>query len=253
MKSNIKINSARKRTIRHHFNIIEVTLTVALLAFGFASIMGLFSVAVKSSRSANVINVSSDVVEQFIGFLTNFAKSSATNYTALFDALPDESPATGGDNAPLSRFDSVSGKDKDDNPIYNAARGTELSIEALKAVLESTANPVFFSDNIYEYSENGAKGYYFYINHKAGDKNDYDFTICFYVWKSPTPALNLKEEAGTESLTFDDTKPYTSESEPGSEESKDKWNRLNIEASWPLDVPYNKRETKRYYIDIPRP
>ncbi|MCI7644497.1 MAG: hypothetical protein MST10_09170, partial [Lentisphaeria bacterium] len=71
MKSNIKINSARKRTIRHHFNIIEVTLTVALLAFGFASIMGLFSVAVKSSRSANVINVSSDVVEQFTGFLTN--------------------------------------------------------------------------------------------------------------------------------------------------------------------------------------
>ncbi|MEG2075099.1 MAG: hypothetical protein RRY34_01255, partial [Victivallaceae bacterium] len=181
-----------------------------------------------------------------------YAKSSG-NYTTLFESLPDESPAKGGDNAPIRRFDSLKGNDKDGNPIYNPEEGTKLSLEALTSVLESNAEPVFFSDNIYEYKENGANGYYFYINHKKDDKKNYDLTVCFYVWQSPTPALNLKEEAGSKTLTFDDTKSYNSADDPGSEESPDKWNRLNIEASWPLDAPYNKRETKRYYIDIPRP
>jgi len=56
------------------FNMIEIVLAIAILAFGFASILGLFPVAIKMVRSSQTESVVSDAAEDLNAYFRTMAR-----------------------------------------------------------------------------------------------------------------------------------------------------------------------------------
>lgn len=62
------------RNKRFHFNMIEIVLAIAILAFGFASILGLFPVAIKTVKATQTESVVSDAVEDLSVYFRTMAR-----------------------------------------------------------------------------------------------------------------------------------------------------------------------------------
>lgn len=71
------------KTPRKMFNMVEVTLAIAVVGIGIAGIMGLFPAAIQSSRDAIGDNYASDVSNQFLSYIEAYAKKDWTNMTGL--------------------------------------------------------------------------------------------------------------------------------------------------------------------------
>lgn len=69
------IKSARK-----FFNMVEVTLAIAVVGIGVAGIMSLFPVAVSSNRDAIADNYAADAVDQMIAYVSLYSKANWANF-----------------------------------------------------------------------------------------------------------------------------------------------------------------------------
>jgi len=84
-----------KATIKRGFNLIEITLAVAIIAVGMSSILVLFPVGLNASSAAAADNMVQDVAEYILGYLecrTQAAwRDAAGNATAnaFVGSLPD--------------------------------------------------------------------------------------------------------------------------------------------------------------------
>ena len=64
--------------MKKFFNMIEVTLAIAVVGIGMASIMALFPVGINSSRDAIAENYAADCAEQFIAYIERECKGNAS-------------------------------------------------------------------------------------------------------------------------------------------------------------------------------
>ena len=88
------MNKASNNIFIRFFNMVEVTLAIAVVGIGVAGIMSLFPVAVSASRDSIADNYSADVADQIIAYVSALAgKSSgwAAFKTAIPDAVPSDS------------------------------------------------------------------------------------------------------------------------------------------------------------------
>lgn len=61
---------------KRFFNMVEVTLALAVVGIGITGIMGMFPVAIQSSRDAVADNYICDVAPQFMSYYENVMRSS---------------------------------------------------------------------------------------------------------------------------------------------------------------------------------
>jgi hypothetical protein len=220
------------------FNMIEVALAMAIIAFGMTSILGLFPVGLNACRNSVAENCASDSVAQFSSFLKGHAEANWTNFEAMFgqDAVTGyyrEAKPTGAPIAVVNNFLSAiaSGKDTVGNPYPTPAVASGWSI--------------FYSDNISPYTT--YRGTYFtvmgpgnYLSSPAVKFPSWDFAGMIMVWKSPLKSY-VPNPAGTGWVLDEDV-------------NYERGAGLNVEISWPLDVQdYNARQKRTFYIEVVRP
>ncbi len=221
------------------FNMIEVALAMAIIAFGMTSILGLFPVGLNACRNSIAENCAADTVEQFSSYLKGYAGSSKAN----FETLLGTSAGTGYYNT-------------NTNPMADAVTATAAQVAAkdfLDAIVSGIAAPVYKGWTIFPYDSAtppSCKNIYFTVMgagdyfHPASTKfPTNDFSALIAVWKSP--------------LTYyrpNDTLPLPDGWTQVTDDAYATGAALNIEISWPLDVAdYNARQKRTFYIEIVKP
>jgi hypothetical protein len=198
--------------------MIEVALAMAIIAFGMTSILGLFPVGMNASRNAIAENSSIDAVEQFAGYMKSRAEINASGFDSIFSNSTGVLPAIAGlpDNAAIDSATTVFLRDFRIDRITNQIIGFSLY---------RSSNPAI----------------YFVVQGPEGSANC-DFMGMLKIWRSPV-AMNFRIDSSTVA------NPVRTNNDPNYG-----WGGgLNIEISWPLQMPYAERQKRYYYIEVIRP
>jgi type II secretory pathway pseudopilin PulG len=233
------------------FNMVEIVLAIAVIAFGMSSILVLFPVGLNASRDSVADNYSSCSVEQFISYIQTFSANPA-----------DTSPADGvPDNYNNLFISSLGGSDVLLPDVTGKATATDINTDSEKFVdylMQSLAggpalNPVKTGWDIYRAAENGGtsgskKSIYFMVHRSNGTSAatpKYDFMAAMAVWKSEVrDIVKTSYSANNGEVLFNSGATATADLYKYS-------GMLNVEISWPLNKEYSQRR-KRYYQFIIR-
>ncbi len=224
------------------FNMIEIALAMAIIAFGMTSILGLFPVGLNACRNSVAENYSADAVEQFSSYLKGYAESSRANFDKLFG---------GGGFYTATKPDPTITIPVPPGPIAITTRDFLRGISTGKDFSGANYNPVPIVTGwtIFPAKDTTLKNVYFvasgpgnYLNPAGAVFPSTDFTGMIVVWKSPLtyyrPTSNPPPN-GWVSVTDD---AYVTGA------------AVNIEVSWPLDVgDYTARHKKTFYMEVTKP
>jgi len=209
------------------FNMIEVALAMAIIAFGMTSILGLIPVGLNASRNAIAENYGADAAGQLIAYINSEASSSKTQ----FETFLGTSAATGTITEGRLPTSTQAELDVIDHPA------TGLSITFLTGYMANPAtNRVSGWDDLYT----SANSQVFFIvqGAKSSSSSSYDFSAMLMIWKTP---ITAKFELGNgKALTNTDA-------------SYNDGAGINMEISWPVEKYYNDREKRYYYFEIAKP
>ena len=203
----------------NHFNLIEIVLTVAVIAFGVVVILGMLPKGLRAARNAGIESFATDVIDQMCNYMTynTSARNDLTTYASASD-FPD-----------LKDYDNLN---------YNA-------------LLTGPSNG-FSKVNTYDLAAHeSVRGLYAIVRGELDSSGDneaiVDFSGLLYVWKSPAKYAKLQathkgddadkkmHDCGKEGCDFERVIVPSTTTE-----------QVNIELSYPLSLPYAER-TKRYY------
>ena len=223
----------------HFFNMIEVLLALTVIAIGMTSVLGLFPVGLNASRNAVAQNCSADVADQLTTYFRVMNESDdGTNYDANFQTIGYIDSAQNTTTADLTAIKSASdaflGKYMANNVAYTSSLGTDYTRVA-------PGWAIFHND------QSKATGIYFMVQgpNCTADNGDrsIDFSAMALVWKE-TSQIKRWNGSGWElwptGTEFSST-PYKYSG------------KLNIELSWPLELPYSERKKRTYQIIITNP
>lgn len=217
---------------KQYFNMVEIALAIAIIAFGMSSILVLFPVGLNASKDSMVDNYSADMIEQFTAYLQGYSNEStgAAHYNSLMSVY----------SKTQAQVDSAMDTASDKFLIKLKANPS-----ALKNVISDWA--------IYQAAEpenGGTSNQIYFMVHRSNSDTattaKYDFLGAITVWKSPV-----------------DCRIYTTQGTPGAHKFYpdpyntgnlyDKFTAINIELSWPLNKPYADRQKRFYYYVINKP
>ncbi len=146
---------------RSWFNLVEVTLAIAIIGLGAASIMSLFPIGLQATRDAVADNYTSDMATQFLKAMER--KCLESGQWAAYIATSD-----------------VTGNIRGTAPDATSIADTNTSIP-------STATTLGDNITLYATSSGWSNGNNVYgILQRTGTVND--FTAHVQVWKSPVQA-----------------------------------------------------------------
>lgn len=261
------------------FNMIEVILALTVVAVGMTSIMGLFPVGLNASRNAIAQNMSADVADQMITYLRVMGESSQTAYDETFDLDADmttdlpiydnldiknstnfennitiDIQGSGGNDVEVQTLSDNFLADYKDNEVqYNNTNDTNGNGMIFQRVANDWA--IFTLQPV---SGTHRRRVYFVVQGpsctKDGGNRNIDFSAMVLVWKSPA---QIKRWDGlTWSLWPEDSVIYSdspTNSTIDETQAFDASAKINIELSWPLELPYNERKKRYYQVVITKP
>lgn len=116
----------RKKIIIQRFNMIEITLALAILGIGIASIMVLFPVGINANTAAIADNNIADVAEYLLGYVQMQVNDDLNNGKTMIDAstlLGSLKTESGRNTDTISSFSDIGGltnlkKASSDNTIF---------------------------------------------------------------------------------------------------------------------------------------
>ena len=202
----------------HHFNLIEIVLTVAVISFGVVVILGMLPKGLRAARNAGMESFATDVIDQMCSYLTysNSAREELEKISSFPDLKDyDNLKYTQLLSGPADNFKKVN--------VYGLAAHT--SQKGLYAIVRGET-----------------------VNNDGNNEAVVDFSGLLYVWRSPAGYSAVKashkgsdadkrmHDCGKEGCTFE--RETVNESE--------RTVQVNMELSYPLSLPYEER-TKRYY------
>ena len=203
--------------IKHGFNLIEITLAIAIIAFGMSSILVLFPQGLQTTTDAVADSVVPDTADYVLSYLQ-----------AMIDVgWRDENGELRTDNKALKALD-------DSKPDTTAADpGGSITFENLDTISsdnEKTVN-LFKAKNkkgIYLYEQS-----YYPTASEDFDKKEkvVDFSAVVLVWKEPKTFLYHENDAP---VGFEGDNAAT----------------LCVEISYPATAPYEKREKQFYRLEF---
>ena len=222
------------------FNMIEVVLAMAIIAFGMSSILGLFPVGLNALKSSMADNYCSDSVDQIVGYLKSQAEYTPAAYSdAKYIALITD-PTTGLRDAAGLTTTLLADRSKAVNgSTLDGFRDTFLAdYRTSNFTGTSTFKRVFTDMNIFQVQTYNNMPYLYFIAQGQVTSKNIDFSAMLLVWKSPV-AYNMKDISGKVS--------------PSTDTAYAKFAGINFEVRWPLEKPYAQREKRYYYVEVKRP
>lgn len=199
---------------RFRFNMIEIMLAIAILAFGFASVLGLFPVAIKAVRSSQAEGLANDAANNVYVYYKGFANAIKSPGVYFYkDIFVNDSIIAweDQDNFRTSSFgnDFLSALKAFNGPIVQGSVGFQPGMNLFQPV---SLAPCFF------------------LVLGSADFKKTEFTAQIIVWR------NKVDRLATPATPAPAPPQFTYEQAV----------ELNMEVSWPINIPYDDRE-KRYY------
>lgn len=211
----------------NHFNLIEIVLTVAVIAFGVVIVLGMLPKGLRAAKNAGIESYATDVIDQMCNYLS---------YSNSVDSELDTFKADVYEK--LDNYDSLNHV-----ALLSGASGGFKQVNIYG--IASSADP----------TDNDKKGVYVIVRGEPisvdiGESEAViDFSGLLYVWKSEVGYSYLKaNHSGTESDKIHDCGKagcnFSSDKISGA--NNNQTIQVNMELSYPLSLPYEDR-TKRYY------
>lgn len=199
--------------MKKFFNMIEITLAIAVVGIGMTGVMSLFPVGLQATRDAIGDNYASYSADALISYLTQQSQANWTTVigtsdtTGIIRATPptiSETPDSAS-NWTLPDETALNGKSICTSSKWGTPAAIDLDVLKIYGLFQGTAN-----GSVVEVA---------------------DFAAHARVWKSQVSGV----------WTF---------SSNAAPISYDKAVKLNIEISWPVEKPYSKREKRYYSIEL---
>lgn len=232
----------RDHFTRFAFNLVEVVLAMLVIAIGILSIVGLIPVGATANQRAVAANQGADAADQYLNY---FAAHCQKNWSAvvLSDAYLPTNPAADPNLTDGNASDRIA-----DMRCFEPGAASDVDVATLGAAnmdLDSGTDWEVMpgTTNLFRYKGNPARNGVYRIIQKTdvnglepgGEVVDFDALV--RMWKSPTTAY---EWNGTTFVSASDI-------------AYDKRVQLNIELSWPAQLPYKARGKATYAIEIFNP
>ena len=201
--------------IKHGFNLIEITLSIAIIAFGMSSILVLFPVGMQTTTETVADSVVPDTADYVMSYLQAMIDvgwhnedGSMRTENAVLKALDDKKPDTGETNPGSLELEAVQDIDSNSSKTLNLFKA-----KGMKGVY------------LYEQS-------YYPTNSEDFEDEEkvVDFSAVVMVWKEP--ASYIYHEAAKQQC--EDNGAVT----------------LCVEISYPAAKPYDAREKQFYRLEL---
>ena len=162
---------------KRFFNLVEITLAIAVIGIGVAGVMSLFPVAINSSRDAVGNNYSSQIADQFISYLTMNANKAATTWSSSgISGIPtakptaDDSTMTDGDWTSVATGSNISTGSLGADTIYKVTQGNSSFIDftAIVRVWQAPVNNVYIAGSTGALGQEFANRIYVEVSWPAG-------------------------------------------------------------------------------------
>ena len=259
----------------YFFNMVEILLALTVIAIGMTSVLGLFPVGLNASREAIAQSCSADVADQMVTYMRVMGESSADSYNKTFSftspydltCLPTFD-TSGADNLDIQTFgDSIKidlkGATEKDVDVQTLSDNFLAAYKSGKIVFGSTDTssfprvaPGWAIFTKYTNVSNLRRRVYFIVQGPNCTEDDainrnIDYSAMALVWKEP---VQIRRYNGTAwklwpSVPLDSDNPL----DPKLSASYDYSAKINIELSWPLELPYKDRKKRYYQIVINKP
>ena len=257
----------------HFFNMVEILLALTVIAIGMTSVLGLFPVGLNASREAIAQNCSADVADQMVTYLRVISEINQAQYAKAFydngsyDSFSSLADVTITDGKLPTKSGSDNEKNIDDNSLafLKAYAGKAIDNEGTdKNKLDTGGSinfmrvapgwAVFKVDGV-----NNQPRVFFIVQGPNCTENDsgsnvpdadriqrpVDYSAMARVWKEP---VQIKRYDGSAWTLWPDLSGTPTEYQKYQYSGK-----INVELSWPLELPYKERKTRYYQIVINRP
>lgn len=255
------------------FNLIEILLTVAVIAFGVSVILGMLPRGLSMTRSAALESYTSEIIDQMAGHMFELGPGDLAEYTAATEGnyldymkgSSEDTPTTLDKNI-MTGYLNLIGKSAD----TGAVAATESSVK----VAEETSSCKFYrtgTAGVFRVDagsgDDRKKGIYVIVmgdyNLRSGSdaESRIDFSGMLRCWKRPLKVRVLRQKTrppvidgtGAEAGWADDsTNRDTAFESAEITVEEGSGSVLCMELSYPLTRPYWQR-TKRYYsFEVPK-
>ena len=250
------------------FNLIEILLTVAVIAFGVAVILGMLPRGLALTRSAGMESYASEIIDQMAGYmfeigtgnLSEYTEANEANYIDYMKGSGDDTP-TDLDKSIMKGYLQLIGSSADTGAVATSESSDKVGEQDSCKFYRTGTAGVFKVD---AGSGNTKKGIYViimgdYNNRTGSDKESrIDFSGMLRCWKRPLKVRALRQK--TRPPTVDGTGAEAGWAENSTKRDEFEAAEITLkdgavlcmELSYPLTLPYNQR-TKRYYtFEVPK-
>lgn len=224
-----------KRVTKFRFNLIEIALSMAVIAIGLSSILVLFPIGINASKESIADNNLPDAAEYVLSlFRAGVMSDWYRNSNDFFDNIKSDKPSET-DIDGEHTWSVFLPKTPEDKNIQKAN------------FLES--NPEPGKPRIYLYQQVSAL-------EQPDGSTEYvpDFSAMILVWKSPIKNLYNYDWENDKMVEI---KESVTDGTDGNGLSTEKLMntyhyacQLNVEFSWPADIPYKNRSKRMYVLDL---
>lgn len=204
-----------------YFNMIEIVLAIAILAFGFASVLGLFPVAIKAVRNSQAEGLASNAVNNIFVYYKSYA--SALNSSGKYFHKELFEGSTFLEVGGVQSFRDIA---KSDGDTFLAA----LNDPTLGPITEGVLG---FRQGMNLFQHYSGKSVFF-LTLGSPDSKKTEFAAEIIVWKSQIDKI-IAGGPSTEKFTYAQAV------------------ELNMEVSWPIYIPYSEREKRHYQFVVTNP
>lgn len=220
-----------KRVTKFRFNLIEIALSMAVIAIGLSSILVLFPIGINASKESIADNNLPDAAEYVLslfraGMMSDWYRDS----NSFFNAIDTDKP-------------SGNALEKDKNTWSVFLTGKTDDDELQKANFLASGN-----SGVYLYQQVSA------VEQPDGS-TEYvpDFSAMILVWKSPIENLYNYDWENDKMVEIKESVTDTDGNGLSTEKLMNTYHyacQLNVEFSWPADIPYKNRSKRMYVLDL---
>ncbi len=218
--------------MRRMFNLVEITLAIAVVGLGMTAIMALFPVGFTATKQAVAQNYATDAADQFLSYIARYCNDRTVivagppkkyfwDYFIYSDA-----------GTPTNTADDAQGL-----LLAEPAEGTQPSfwsqawnINDNDAATAEATLTTLMTDSTNIYSPPALTTYPGLFKITQGSSVVTDFVAIARIWRAPVTGVYIYGE------NLDVSYPFAA--------------RLHMELSWPASKPYSKRDKKYFCIEV---
>ena len=240
------------------FNLIEILLTVAVIAFGVSVILGMLPRGLALTRSAGMETYASEVIDQMAGYMFDVGAAGLSEYTESTEASYLSAMTTALDKNIMDGYLRLIGSTAD-----TGAAGTDQAAAEGSCKFYRTGTAGVF--RVDAGSGAAKQGIYVIVmgayNNQTGSdaESRVDFSGMLRCWKRPLKVRALRQTTRPPTIVgsgaaadwaAESTKRDTA-FEAAEITLKD-GAVLCMELSYPLTLPYDQRTRRYYSFEVPK-